>query len=407
MTALDQTEALPTTRRLGRLVLLFLAHAVGTANITLVLAMAPAVERALAIGHAEFGLMVASYYSALLLAGLPAGWLVDRIGLGPGLIIAHAVLAAGMLILAGAQSLLTACPGLALCGIGYSLVNPATARGVMLWFPARGRATAMGAKQTGVPAGAIAASLAAAAVGGDAWREIALAVVVVTLIAGLSYIALGRTRPESETAVSLSDLRHVLGHRQLRIFNAGAFLYATSQAAFFAYLVLFAHEALALEPATASLCLALAHIASAIGRVAWGMAGDLIPRNGRRTSLTICGIVAAVGLATLAILPGLGGLAALMPISVMLGFTLGGYAGLAQAAAVEMAGLRLVGAAIGYNMLLTISGSMLGPALFGHAIERVGYAPAWIAAMALMAGGACLFVLALRRETVQAERVKS
>ena len=49
-----------------RLAVLFVAHALGTATITLVVALAPSIEQALGVGHAGFGIIVSSYYGAVL-----------------------------------------------------------------------------------------------------------------------------------------------------------------------------------------------------------------------------------------------------------------------------------------------------------------------------------------------------
>jgi len=394
----SQAETVRTATRFSRLVFLFLAHAVGTANITLLVAMAPALERSLGVGHAEFGLMVAAYYSALLVWALPAGWLVDRFGIGPMLIAAHALLAAGTLTVAGAHGFAQAAAGLVLSGMGYALVNPSTARGVLLWFPERGRATAMGVKQTGVPAGGVAAALVVAAVGGDVWRDLAVAFALLTFTAGLGFTVLGIRRPAAESAIRLSDLRRLLGRPRLVYFNAAACLYAIGQSAFFAYLVLFLHDALKIEPSKASLCLALAHVASAAGRIAWGLTSDLFPREGRKITLVGCGTAAAAGVGVLAVLPGVGGVAMLVPVAMMLGLTLGGYAGLTQTTAVEIVEPRLAGASIGYNMLLTNAGTMLGPALFGATLDYGGYSPAWIATGTILAFGACLFLVGLRTD---------
>lgn len=54
------TGAVAATGRIGGLVVMFVAHAVGTANVTIVLASAPAVERSLGLSHAEFGMMLAA-----------------------------------------------------------------------------------------------------------------------------------------------------------------------------------------------------------------------------------------------------------------------------------------------------------------------------------------------------------
>ena len=76
----------PWTSRLG---LLVLTHVVGTANIVSVLAMAPVITRELGIGAAEFGFFVTAYYGAQAVCSLPAGGLVDRLGVGRALIVCH------------------------------------------------------------------------------------------------------------------------------------------------------------------------------------------------------------------------------------------------------------------------------------------------------------------------------
>jgi MFS transporter, ACS family, hexuronate transporter len=383
------------TGRIGRLVVMFVAHAVGTANVTIVLAAAPAVERSLGLSHAEFGAMLAAYYVSILLFSLPAGLIVDRFGIGPSLVASHALLGGGILIVGRAQGLPLAALGLLACGIGYSLINPATARGVLTFFPARGRATAMGVKQTGVPAGSILTALATAAVGDDSWRDLALAVALLTLLSGATSLIFGLRRPDAEGAVRVSDLLRLLARPRLAWFNGGALLYALGQGSFFAYLVLFLHDAMNADSRTTSLCLALAHAASAAGRVAWGLTSDLFPRGGRKLALIGCGAASTIGAALLVVLPGIAGLIAVAPLSMVLGLTFGGYAGLAQTAAVEIVEPRMAGASIGYNMIMTNLGMAIGPALFGATVDQAGYAPAWIAIGVVMAIGAWLFSLGL------------
>jgi ACS family hexuronate transporter-like MFS transporter len=387
--------AVTSTGRFGRLVVMFVAHAVGTANVTIVLASAPAVERSLGLSHAEFGTMLAAYYVSILLFSLPAGLIVDRFGIGPSLVASHALLGGGILIVGQAQGLPLAGIGLLACGMGYSLINPATARGVLTYFPARGRATAMGIKQTGVPAGSILAALATAAIGDASWRDLALAVALLTLLSGVTSLVFGLRRPDAEGAVRVSDLRHLLARPRLAWFNGGALLYALGQGSFFAYLVLFLHDAMNADSRTTSFCLALAHTASAAGRIAWGMTSDLFPRGGRKLALIGCGVASTVGTALLVVLPGVTGLIAVAPLSMVLGLTFGGYAGLAQTSAVEIVEPRMAGASIGYNMIMTNLGMAVGPALFGATVDQAGYTPAWITIGAIMALGAWLFSVGL------------
>ena len=221
-----------------RLAVLFVAHALGTATITLVVALAPSIEQALGVGHAGFGVIVSSYYGAVLVLALPAGWLVDRFGVQAMLFAANALLALGMWLFAEADALPGAAVGLMLCGAGYALINPASARGVLTWFPMRRRATAMSVKQTGVPAGGIVMAMLAARRGrlsrvgrpGRAGHP----------RRGLAYVPLRNCAAATSTLTRWSGLRALLRLRRLALFNIGLCAFAAAQAAFFAYLVLYA-----------------------------------------------------------------------------------------------------------------------------------------------------------------------
>jgi predicted MFS family arabinose efflux permease len=384
----DHTRS-DSERSIGRLLPLFAAHVVGTANITLVIALSPAIEQALSIGHAAFGLMVSAFYGSMLILAIPAGWLVDRFGLRAMLITAHALLALGMAILATASAFATATFALFVCGCGYAIINPSTARAVLTWFPHRLRATAMGIKQTGVPAGGVVAAGVAAAAFAD-WRVVTLGMAVSTAVIGACYVGL-RVPPHSAgSAIRFSDIAALLRNRQLGLFNAASLLYAIGQAAFFAYLVLYAREVVGTTIGVASLCLAIAHVASAAGRIFWGVVSDRIVRDGRMTCLTMVGVLAALGILLLAGASSLGAAVLLITCAVV-GFTMGGYAGITQAATVEAVEPQRAGAAIGYNLLLLSLGTMLGPAAFGASVETLGYPGAWAALAAVALVGATLY----------------
>ena len=50
----------PVARQTRRVALLFVAHATGTANITLVIALSPSIEASLALGNAGFGFIISA-----------------------------------------------------------------------------------------------------------------------------------------------------------------------------------------------------------------------------------------------------------------------------------------------------------------------------------------------------------
>lgn len=377
--------------RFGRLALMFAAHAMGTANISLVLAFAPVLQKQLGLTPAAFGLAVSCYYAAQVIGALPAGMFVDRFGIRRGLVTAHVVLASGMSLIAFAGGAIGLSAGLALCGLGYVLVNPATARGVLAWFDIRNRATAMGVKQTGVPVGAVVIAMLAAVI--EDWRLFAFALAASMLLMSMPFLTLAREKTSTANSTLVRDLRRAFGHRRLTAVTLATGLYTTAFGAVLAYFVTFAYEVVHVSLGVASMFLALVQAAAAVGRVAWGVAGDRLPGNGRVTGLLACGLL---GAASTAALPFVTSSIGLVVAAVLIGLTVGGFASLAQTLSVESVDHSLAGAAIGYNMLLVTGGLMIGPALFALVLTRGGYGAAWhVVALVLLAGTA-LFQLGAR-----------
>ena len=89
-----------------------------------------------------------------------------------------------------------------------------------MWFPRQTRATAMGVKQTGVPAGGVVAALIAAT-GQEDWRALAVGMAVVTMIAGAGYLKLRVAPQPAASAVRFSDIRVLLRQPRLALFNVG------------------------------------------------------------------------------------------------------------------------------------------------------------------------------------------
>lgn len=373
-------------RRFGRLALMFAAHAMGTANISLVLAFAPVLQRQLGLTPAAFGLAVSCYYAAQVMAALPAGWLVDRFGIRRALVAAHVILASGMTLIALANGSTALAIGLAMCGLGYVLINPSTARGVLAWFDHRHRATAMGLKQTGVPIGAVVIGLLAAVV--EDWRGFAVALAVAMLLMAAPFFTLDREKTSRARSTLLGDMRRALGNRRLTAVTLGTGLYTTAFGAVLAYFVTFSFEVVKVSVGVASMFLALLQAAAAIGRVGWGIAGDRLPGNGRMTGLLACGLV---GAASIAALPSVASTWGLVVTASLIGLTVGGFASLAQTLAVESVERGLAGAAIGYNMLLVTTGLMTGPALFALGLTQWGYAGSWYMVSVVLLAGVALF----------------
>lgn len=375
-----------------RIAILMGAHVVGTINVVSVLAMAPIIQLALQLSATEVGLLVTAYYCGQATWSLPAGAFVDRAGVGRVLMMAMVGVAIGTTVVATAWNLSLLLLGMYLMGSGYSFTNPSTAKGVFDWFPQRRRATAMGAKQTGVPlGGVIAAGLGALAATVD-WRLILFGIVAITLIFGVVCIAIAeKQKPGSgRHRQPFAGLRDLLGDMNYGRFVLSNLLYNFGQGNFFAFLTLFIRDAVQGSQEFASLCLGVAQAASSAARFGWGVVSDTVFRGRRKGLVVGIGLTAVLLLAAMPLADEDWPVLATMLIVAGLGITIASYAGLMQTMSVEAVPARLTGSAVGYNGISTHIGAIIGPPVFGAIVDATGsYTGGWWVTAAVVLIGVC------------------
>jgi len=368
-----------------RIAFLMGVHVVGTINVVSVLAMAPVIQPALGLNVAEFGLLATAYSLGQATGSVPAGITVDRVGIGRTLVGAMAGIACGSTLLAIAETLPISMLGMYFMGCGYCFTNPSTAKGVLEWFPQRRRATAMGAKQTGVPIGGVLAA------GNGA--------LATTVVFGLCCLALieRRSGPSERRPGFFSGFRDVFRDLNYGRFVLANFLYNFGQNNFFAFLTLFVTSAARGSQEFAGLCLGVTQATSAISRFGWGVVSDTV-LGGRRKRLVVgIGAVSALLLAAMVFVsPGWGTYLVLL-LAVGLGITIASYAGLMQTISVEAVEPRLAGSAVGYNMIGTHRGAIIGPPIFGALVDATGgYTGSWLLTAAVVGCGVLLLARGFR-----------
>src|SRR4030095_10695631 len=84
----------------------------------------------------------------------------DRLGVRLALGLGQLLVGAMMALAGSSSSLAPLLTFLLLCGFGFSVLNLATGKAVVEWFPPRERGMAMGIKQTGLTLGGLVAALA-------------------------------------------------------------------------------------------------------------------------------------------------------------------------------------------------------------------------------------------------------
>lgn len=359
-----------------------------------VMAMAPVIQRDLSLSVTQVGLLVTAYYGAQTVGAFPAGGLVDRLGVGWSLVLAQVILIAGAISLSQANDFAAAFGSCAIMGLGYSLTNPASARGVLEWFPPERRATAMGIKQTGVSIGGVLAAGNGALVTLLSWQSILWIIAGVTAASALLSLRLAE-RPSWRAGGSfrsvVAHLSEVVRDRNLGLLFAAGGFYNMGQMNFFAYLTLFMREAAQASQPVAGLSLAIAQAASAVGRIGWGVVSDTVFRGKRKTLVIgLCG-TAVILLAAMAAVGLWWGVAVGIALALALGLTIASFASLMQTLAVEAVAPRLAGSAMGYSLVGTALGGMVGPPLFGAVVDLTGnFANGWLLTAGLVLAGTLL-----------------
>lgn len=383
-----------------RIGLLTLAHVFGTLPIVSVMAMAPVIQRDLGLSVTEVGLLVSGYYVAQTIGAVPAGALADRIGVGRALLVSNALLVAGLLLVARAGEFAGAFSATVVMGFGYSMVNPATAKGVLTWFSVRRRATAMGFKQTGVPIGGVLAAGNGALVTLFSWQSLFVAAACMTAVNGLLCLLLVEPQSaasRSSVAETLRAMVKIARNTNVRMLFFANIPWNMGQTNFYSYLTIFMREAAGASQPVAGLVLGLAQVSSALGRIGWGVVSDTVSGGARKpVTVGICGASAILMLAMALVEPGWGiWLGALLAIG--LGLTIASYPTLAQTLAVESVEPGQAGAAMGYSLTGTSLGGVIGPPIFGAVVDYTGdLADGWITTAICVALGVVLVMVKVR-----------
>lgn len=401
--AAEADSAAPTAQGLWqpRLLLLTLTHIVGTAGYMSVMAMAPVIRSDLDVSAAGFGFFMSAFFGAQMFAALPSGAITDRLGVGWTLTVSMWLMAFGIGIFALAPGFGVALAAMFVTGLGYSLVNPATGRGVLEWFPRRRRGTAMGIKQLGVPLGGVLAAGAGALVVVLNWQSILWIVVAAGFFTAILTLAIAKLPERAEGRSAVSDIRSVLADRNLGVIGASVITFNMGQSTLFAYLTLFVRDAALASQPVAGLCMALAQSASASGRVGFSYLSDTLFRGARKPVIAsiLAGAVVAM-LAASQVGPGWNTVS-LALIALALGGTIAAYAALIIAITVETTEPELSGSAIGYNALAWSFGGTIGPPIFGWVLDMTGgYSAPWLVMGCIVAAGLSLFIFGFKEKQV-------
>jgi MFS family permease len=345
--------------------------------------MAPVAGPALGVSPSAVGYYIAASYLGSMLGSAAAGGWVARFG---PIRVSQAGLAlafAGLAMAASAWPPLVIAGGFVV-GLGYGPTTPASSAILVRAAPPSAFSLVFSIKQTGVPAGgALAGALVPALILAFGWQWGAVAIGACCLALAA---ALGATRARYDRGLdarapvsirsALAPVALVLRAPRLRQLCLTGVVYGGVQITLVTYLVTFLVESFALSLVIAGLVMAVAQVASVIGRVAWGVLADRVVK--RRTMLGLLGL--GMGISALAALAA--GPAwptwLLFVYASAFGATAVGWNGVFLAEVARLAPEGRAGEATGGALFFTFLGVVVTPLLFNATLALAGsYAVAY------------------------------
>ena len=379
------------------LVLIMVAQTMANVGPLGIPAIAPLIRDSLGLSTVQAGSFLSAYYIGPSLMSLPAGRMADVWGVSRIMVLGQLVIALGLFAVAGSWSFALLSLLMVLAGAGYGMLNPTTAKAVLIWFPRKHRATVVGLKQVGLPfGGAMGALVMPPLALWIGWRE--AVTLSASVIAGLGVLTWLLYRDPPGAAVEAAragggSLGAVLRNRDLWLVSASTLMFAGMQTVWMAYLVLYLRDVVAMPLVTAARFLVLAQLTGAAGRVVFGILSDRFFGGRRRVVLVLAGLgstacsllIAGTGPGTSPWLFAL--------LALVFGFVGIGWNGVQYTLMAELVEPRSVGTAVGLGLAVSSFGVTVCPPLFGAFVERSGgWTLPWITLAVAMGLALCLLI---------------
>ncbi len=389
---------------------MFALHSLCYMAISVPAVIAPVVAGDIGIDASRLGVLVATNYLFIMLAGLSCGLLIARHGpmrvcqgsaalSGLGLLSASAI---GALVLAATQQWGVAVPGSALAplfaallfvsvsalGFGMGLVNPVSSQVLFVSVPPRHRSLVFSIKQMGSPVGtAVAGLLIPSLLLLTSWP---VALVVVSAPA-LLFVLLAPGMPaymlryeQGGTAGSgpgvparfrlstfVEPVRIMWRALTMREMAIMSMLLAINQMSVSAFLVTYLTLEVGHSLVTAGSLFAVTQLAGLIGRVVLGLTADRM--FSPRRQLGLLGVIGGASAILLGMVDAQWSYMALASLCAVFGATSLAWNGVLLAEVARLAGPGQVGTATGGVQTFMSGGAIVGPIVFSALVAASGH----------------------------------
>lgn len=363
----------------------WLSGAIYFLNYMTIGTLAPFMKPDLQLSSAQIGLLCSAVTIGSMIAQIPAGIVCDLFSPGRIIALGLGIIGVSALAVSSAHSYLGSFSLLVFLGLGVGCNQAPASKAVVLWFPSKGRATAMGVKQTGIAVGGFFASilLPALAVFNDwrfAFQGAGLASLISAAVVFFLYKNPSPNPGSGQTRLFRKEfIFRLVWDRDFLLICLTGILLMIVQYSFSTYFILYCHDVLGMPVQRSGFLLALSFASGAFGRVGWSLLSDFVFGARRKIVVVLIGITGA--LASAAFIP-LG--AWDLPYAVYAAAAVFGFVGLGWNAiyltiAAEFPGSELAGTATGMVFLISNLGVIVGPPFFGYLIDATGsYHWSWL-----------------------------
>jgi ACS family hexuronate transporter-like MFS transporter len=354
--------------------LLWTSHVIYFSTYNSLGVLGPLIKQEFALSNTYFGLLFSFIFIGSMIIQIPAGIWCDRVGVRR--MISWGLLLVGVSILFFSlnRSLIFAYVILSCLGLGMASSQISAVKSILDWFAFRGRATAMGIKQTGINMGGILTSLLLPAlVVRYPWRLVMGSIGLIALAFALLFFFLYRDSSETD---NLSDrkefhVRHILillGTKDFLIVTlSGIFLMAV-QFSFSSYLVLYLNNELHYSLESSGILLALSFGTGALARVGWGLVSDYLCRD-RKSILVVIGVVGTLVSILFSLATSSSPSWVIYLLSICFGLTGMGWNAVFLTIVGELSSRETAGLGIGFSFFAINIGVLLGPPFFGLLVD--------------------------------------
>jgi len=366
--------------------LLWLGHIAFHLSYTGIGALAPFIKSDFGLTSTQVGFLASTVSIGSILTQIPTGFLSDVIGLK--IIFFMGVFSIGLSVLAASlsNSYLVLIIALFCLGLGGGFTQSPSSKAVMYWFPLKGRATAMGVKQTGVNAGGMLACFLLPLVATYySWRcAYVVSGLLCLIIAGFIFF-LYREHP-SFHRVKIVDSKSIF-RNTFKIFSSKDMILITligiffmvSQHSFVTHAILYFTKKLNYSVSFAGAVAALSLGSGAMARIGWGIFSDYLMKGSRKLILIFLSIMSIVSTGAIGLLDPSYPIWFVLLSIILFGFSCIGWNAVWLTTIGELSGKELVGMATGICVTASYVGMMLGPLVFGYIVDSTGsYRFAWM-----------------------------